>query len=381
LSERPGAICTCQEGLESPQYTIGLIYAFSGPGGAGPTKDVAVQAEARPRAQAGLEVEKQQAPEADKQVHPDEGKDKPAEPAAVADPKPPAAAPAPPAPDPNPPPAELPAAAPPAPPAPDPNAPLAGAPVFGPSAQYTVAFGFSNPLEKPKPGMVESVGFSPDGKRIIGAGHLEAHQQMDVIYTKGVVRSWDLGTGNEVEVLPKDFKPNLDKYTSASIVYAGYFADNRSSFVVLEGGGVFVCDPQGGKQPRQFRLPPGAGDPRVLAFDGRNALVNTVNGLVVCDMETGRVVRPLVGHTRTVRGAAFLPGGKQALSLGEDRVLYLWDLTTGKSLKRHEFEAEPRGFAQAATASGLSCSRTAAGSMSGTYAGGARSGSWAGPSS
>src|SRR5439155_12860072 len=54
------------------------------------------------------------------------------------------------------------------------------------------------------------------------------------------------------------------------------------------------------------------------------------------------------GHTAPVRGVAFSPDGKTALSGSEDGTMFLWDLATGQALrpfKGHAQGAEVKGVA------------------------------------
>lgn len=50
-------------------------------------------------------------------------------------------------------------------------------------------------------------------------------------------------------------------------------------------------------------------------------------------------IRRFKGHTDIVRAVAFLPEGKQAVSVGHDNAFKLWDVTTGALL--HDFEGHP----------------------------------------
>src|SRR5262249_36691593 len=52
------------------------------------------------------------------------------------------------------------------------------------------------------------------------------------------------------------------------------------------------------------------------------------------DLETGKELRRFVGHAHPVLGVAFSPDGRQALSCGVDATIRSWDVETGKELHR-----------------------------------------------
>jgi WD40 repeat protein len=54
------------------------------------------------------------------------------------------------------------------------------------------------------------------------------------------------------------------------------------------------------------------------------------------DLEQGAVIRSMPGHTQEVTSVAFSPDGKSLLSGSFDRTVRLWDVATGKELKRFE---------------------------------------------
>jgi WD40 repeat protein len=87
---------------------------------------------------------------------------------------------------------------------------------------------------------------------------------------------------------------------------------------------------------------------QALAFspDGRTALSSGLDKLVILwDVESGREIRRFVGHTAEVTQVAFSPGYDPAqaktaerctaLSAGGDSVIILWDIESGAALRRY----------------------------------------------
>jgi len=108
-----------------------------------------------------------------------------------------------------------------------------------------------------------------------------------------------------------------------------------------------------GKELRQFKDQPGGVWAVALSADGKRALSSAgmiekdgqwVMGadfsILLWDLEAGKVLRKLEGHTKEVRTVAFSPDGKQALSGGWEKELRLWDLQTGKEIRRFEGHTE-----------------------------------------
>jgi RNA polymerase sigma factor (sigma-70 family) len=68
--------------------------------------------------------------------------------------------------------------------------------------------------------------------------------------------------------------------------------------------------------------------------DGRQAVSSSHDRTVrVWDVETGRELRRLSGHTARIECAVFSPDGRRALSCAWDGTIRLWDVAPGKQLK------------------------------------------------
>jgi len=71
--------------------------------------------------------------------------------------------------------------------------------------------------------------------------------------------------------------------------------------------------------------------------DGKRAVsASWDNTLKVWDLDAGRALRTLEGHSDNVHGVAVTPDGKRAVSASWDHTLKLWDLDTGRALRTLE---------------------------------------------
>jgi hypothetical protein len=74
-----------------------------------------------------------------------------------------------------------------------------------------------------------------------------------------------------------------------------------------------------------------------LAFspDGKLALSGCDDGIIrLWEVTSGKGLRRFEGHKQAVHGLAFSADGRQFLSCGQDRTVRLWDVATGKELGR-----------------------------------------------
>jgi WD40 repeat protein len=74
-----------------------------------------------------------------------------------------------------------------------------------------------------------------------------------------------------------------------------------------------------------------------VTADGRRAVSSSYDKtLKVWDLETGRVLRTLEGHTIRVEGVAVTADGRRAVFASYDKTLKVWDLETGSALRTLE---------------------------------------------
>ena len=80
-----------------------------------------------------------------------------------------------------------------------------------------------------------------------------------------------------------------------------------------------------------------------VTADGKRAVsASWDKTLKVWDLETGRAVRTLEGHSDFVYGVAVTADGKRAVSASRDKTLKVWDLETGLPLATFHCDASAR---------------------------------------
>ncbi len=170
--------------------------------------------------------------------------------------------------------------------------------------------------------------FSPDGKRILtGSGD-------------GLVRLLDSAAMQEVRRMTGH---------KAMVFGVACAPDGKTCLSAGIDATVRLWNVETGKEVRRFEGHKGPVWAVAISPDGRYALsagglertVTTFlsshlefedTALRLWDMQTGKEVRRLEGHQATVLSVAFSPDGRHAISGGKDRSVRVWDVQTGKQL-------------------------------------------------
>jgi WD40 repeat protein len=168
---------------------------------------------------------------------------------------------------------------------------------------------------------VESVAFSPDGKRIASGSY------------DNTIFVWDAETG-EIVLGP------LKGHTS-TVISVAFSSDGKQIVSGSRDNMIRVWDIEAG----QVHLGPLKGHASMvesIAFspDGnRIASGSFDNTIRVWDAETGEVVLgPLKGHNSEVISVAFSPDGKQIVSGSQDKTIRVWDIGTSHIVTQPLYE-------------------------------------------
>jgi WD40 repeat protein len=154
---------------------------------------------------------------------------------------------------------------------------------------------------------------SPDRKHIASGGR------------DCTVRIWDVETGTGVKVLPRFDDP---------VRSIAYTPDGQSLLVGCLDGKLRLIALDTGAVRRVLGDQPGGVLSVAIAGDGKRALSGggfNDRTVRLWDLDSGKELRKLIGHTERVSAVHFLPG-ERAVSAGQDRTVRVWDLKSGTEL-------------------------------------------------
>ncbi len=185
-------------------------------------------------------------------------------------------------------------------------------------------------------GAVNAVAFSADGKRILsGSGWPWGDR---------TVRLWDVASGAEIrrfQAATDDPGPGTHgpREVPGEVRTVAFTPDGRQVLSGATGGILQLWDVETGKEVRRLSGHTGTIYDLAISADGRRALTGSRDRTArLWDIASGRQIHVLKGHSGWVRSVVFSPDGRRALtgSGPGDHTMRLWDLDTGRELKALE---------------------------------------------
>ncbi|MHB2019646.1 MAG: WD40 repeat domain-containing protein, partial [Candidatus Xenobia bacterium] len=196
-------------------------------------------------------------------------------------------------------------------------------------------------------GSVASLAMTPDARLLLTGGD------------DGVLRLWDVATGEEVWAL----NAHPDGVRTVSMSAPGHLAvsigrngtrriwrlsdatllsttPQQGSVAMAEDGGFVAALERGSvrfintETNGVVHSIPGVGTEVALSVDGRLAVTGGNDGTVyVHDIRSRQCIRRLQGHQEAVRSIALTRDSRRILTAGDDNTIRVWDLETGKAVR------------------------------------------------
>jgi WD40 repeat protein len=160
---------------------------------------------------------------------------------------------------------------------------------------------------------VNSVAFSPDGKRLASASD-GTWDRTKKAYVGGEVKVWDAQTGQELLSL---------KGHTGAVGSVAFSPDGKRL-----AGGSTVWDAQTGQELLTIQ---GASGSVAFSPDGKRLAGAAGREVKVWEAQTGQELLSLQGHTSQT-SVAFSPDGKRLASACRDNTVKVWDAQTGQEL-------------------------------------------------
>jgi RNA polymerase sigma factor (sigma-70 family) len=197
-------------------------------------------------------------------------------------------------------------------------------------------------LKQPKFDKVRySASLSPDARFLFT---YSVGEWMDVQggSSQRIIDLWDAQTGKQLPLLsiPNSWHPTGCFTPDGRVLYMGGYSSHLNDKKRTLADALTMWDPLKGKFLRQLVEPPmpQSGEPDravgILAISANGRLlatferVNMVYETVwIYETASGRPLKKLVGHDRQVNGLAFSPDSRRLVSVGEDQIGLVWDVT------------------------------------------------------
>jgi WD40 repeat protein len=172
------------------------------------------------------------------------------------------------------------------------------------------------------PALVHCVSVSPDGRKVVSGSATQFDSSLGRLDPNTLI-VWDVADQGKTRVVI----PLEQSITSLAVT------PNSKSVVVPTDNGLSVFDLKTGRRSATLRGPARTNALcTAISADGKIVAGGfTTKEVVLWNLNSGKPLRTLRGHTSGVIALAFSPDGKQLASGGQDNSIRLWDVATGRA--------------------------------------------------
>jgi WD40 repeat protein len=180
---------------------------------------------------------------------------------------------------------------------------------------------------------ISSITYSPDGRYVLTA---------DSNHTSGVgsVKIWDAENGRELKTLYTGYR-NASSLSFCD--YAEYSPDGKTALLIMNGsegrldnwtnGRIHIVDVETGRTLRRISGHTGYVRAAVFSQDGRRIVsAGGDKTIKIWNTENGQEIRTISGHTDGVNSVAWGPDGRQLASVSSDKTVRIWEAETGRQI-------------------------------------------------
>jgi RNA polymerase sigma factor (sigma-70 family) len=178
-------------------------------------------------------------------------------------------------------------------------------------------------------GFIHTLGFSEDGKLLASTGNDQ------------IIRIWAPDTGKELEGL--EAAQELPRWETP--VHQCAFVPGGQVLAVLDSReGVHFWRLDAGKLMRTI---PDKADAFSFSGDGKRLATAHMGAVRLWDVASGKEITSRDGHYARIEAVAVSPDGRLVASGGYDQVIQLWDMATGKPVRKLFYPPQDHIFALA----------------------------------
>ncbi|ETO09924.1 NB-ARC domain-containing protein, partial [Reticulomyxa filosa] len=168
--------------------------------------------------------------------------------------------------------------------------------------------------------IIHSAGFSPDGSKIVSGSQDKT------------IRIWDVSSGEQIQLL---------KEHSSIVASVGFSPDGSKIVSGSSDTTIRIWDVSSGELIRSLN-----GHSRLVSFvgffpDGSKIVSGSYDNTIrIWDVSSGEQIQLLKGHSNIITSVGFSPDGSKIVSGSYDKAIRIWDVSSGELIRQLEGHSE-----------------------------------------